>query len=863
MYGVLKYLSVLLKHGIALTIFCCLVMGTASAQRGKLKQARKLMDRKNYQGAIEIYLKILDRNDVAEAKVNIAECYYILSNQHETEYWYGQVVLSPQAGELAMKRYAQALQQNGKCEKAKIWCNRYLELRPNDLSMQYLLKACDEATINNLRAYEGLYDVRHMKKLSSADDDFGPTYFKDQVVFTTNRDAGIEWDVKDARTNKFFTELFVVDATLVDPDSFVYKHSKPKRYSKKLSSKYHDGPASFASDGSSVYFTRSSREGKADDGFIKLKIYKADAQGNDWGKPISLPFNSEEYNVCHPSLSEDQMELYFASDMPGGFGGMDLYVSYLENGRWSPPINLGPTVNTEGDEVFPFIHSDKTLYFASDGHLGLGGLDILFVKEEMLGIWGEPRNMGFPVNTGSDDFSLIINPERTHGYFASNREGGLGGDDLYSFVKLSIEVEILVFNKMDNVPLEGAEVYVSCSPVENFSTNADGKMLIELAMDKACDFAAEKFGFKPNSIRKGTEGLKAGSKLFVQIPLDIERIYEIIGTVKDEYENVAVPGALVTLVTSRGGEKNSVDVMTDAEGKYQFSDIQEGTECQIEVSKSGYTKVSTTFTTGEIGGAEDVVTRDLLIHCAGGPNCTDPPVNPKEIEPHCPGGTVVTSGDSLIHICPNGDTSLITSLDKNTTYYENQPKGVKRLLNIYYDFNSAKLRKDAYPALDSLLAFLEDYPDAVIELSSHTDARGTKVYNKRLSKRRAESVIRFLRKQGIRKKRLKAKGRGEEVMVNNCYDGEACSEAEHQENRRTEFHVISSSGKRFDSQKPNKILVNPCKDCDPVPAVEEAAPPSTEEKLLGTTEAQPIDDGPGFIEFTRTKGDDDKKNRRK
>ncbi|MCH2042906.1 MAG: OmpA family protein [Saprospiraceae bacterium] len=858
MYQVFKHLTNFSKHGIALTIFCCLVVGTASAQRGKLRQANKLMERKNYQGAIELYLKVLDKNDDSEAKINIAECYYILDNQHESEYWYGQVVLLPQADPVAMKRYAQALQQNEKCTEAKEWYKRYLDINPADMSAQMGLKSCNESVINNLKAYEGLYDVRHLEKLCSADDDFGPSYFQDKIVFVTNRYPGIEWDIKDATTERFFTNLFSVDATLIDPDSFIYNYSKPKQFSKKLNSKYHDGPASFASDGASVYFSRNSTDGRADDGTVRQKIYKSESQGGAWGKPASLPFNSDEYNVCHPTLSEDQLELYFTSDMPGGFGGMDLYVSYLENGRWSPPVNLGPTINTEGDEVFPFIHADRTLYFASDGHVGLGGLDVYYVKEEIGGIWGNPTNMGSPVNSGSDDFSLVINSEKTHGYFASNRDGGVGGDDLYSFVKLSVEVEITVFSKNDNIPIEGAEVYVSCSPVESFTTSADGKVMTELAMDKACDFAAEKFGYKPNSVRKGTEGLKAGAKLFVQIPLEVERVYDIVGTVKDEYADEFVPGALVTLVTFRDGEKDSISVPTDADGKYQFADIEEGTDCRIKVFKTGYTEASVSFTTGEIDGDEDIVTRDLVINCNGGPNCPDPKIDPDTIEPLCVGCTVEVSGDTIIHRGPDGEIIKIT-VNGEDEFIKPVP-GQKRLLNIYYDFNSAKLRRDAYPALDTLLAFLEEYPDAVIELSSHTDARGTKQYNKRLSRRRAESVGRFLKKNGIDRKRIKGKGMGEEVMVNGCYDGQECSEAEHQENRRTEFHVVSASGRQFDSQKPDNIRVNPCRGCDPIPAVEDGEPTTDVEPDPNEFTTEPEDDGPDFIEFTR---DDKHKNKNK
>lgn len=859
----------LLKRCFVWLLFMVLIVGSASGQtKAKLKTAKKYLDRKNYQEAIEIYLEILDKYDDAEAKINIAECYRYLRNPHEQEYWYGQVVLLPQASPEAMRYYAEALHRNGKYDKAKEWVKRYLEYNPNDMSAQMLKKACDESKIKNLKASGVLYKVQPVKELNSNVDDYAPTYYKDGIAFCTNRDRGSASVKIDARTGNPFSELFTAQVSPIDDCSD--RLSKPKKLHQKLSSEYHDGPASFSPDGSVVYFTRNNMDGKGMDGMVRLKVYKAEASGSGWGNPQSLPFNSDEYSVMHPSLSPDQTMLFFASDMPGGFGGMDLYVSYLENGRWSPPINIGPTVNTERDEVFPFIHEDpdkkeKTLYFSSNGHVGLGGLDVYFSKE-VYGSWSDPINLGSPVNSQADDFGFITNGKKTKGFFSSNREGDgtQGGDELYSFCKLSVEVEILVFNKNDSQPLEGAEVFVSCSPVESFVTDRDGKVRCELPLDKACDFAAEKQGFKPNSVRKGTEGLAAGDPLFVTIPLEVERVFDLSGTVTDGYSKTPVDGALVSMTVKCDGDEEKFQELTDAQGKYEFKEIREGCDCQVKVTKSGYTEAVVTFSTGDIGGETPLITRDMVINCKGGPNCPQPDdicngdPNCGKPHPYCPGcmSSCNATRDTLIirdamgvivgkQPCPGKDCPNCKGSEPIIPV--NPIVGPKTLVHIFYDFDDARIRKDAVPALKDLIAFMEEYPSAIILLTSHTDARGNRAYNKRLSNRRAESVIAYLLDHGIDKNRLRAKGMGEEVMLNECYDGVECSEEQHQENRRTEFQVVGSTTK---SSKPDKIKVRPCRNCPSTPEVEgegEGQPIDFETTEETTTK----DEGDKYIEFIK------------
>lgn len=835
-----------------------MVVAVAQAQRPKVKRANKLMANLNYKEAIELYRQVLDRYSDPDATLNIAECYRKLNNTHETEYWYGLVVLRPDADPIFNYYYAQALHANGKYDKAKEAVNKYIAVNPADISAQLLLKACNEDVVRNLRASGKLYKVENREELNTKHDEFGAIQYKDGVVFVTSREESSfkkEYNNWAEQSGANFTEMFFATATELEEGTYKYKYGKSEKFSNKLSSRFHDGPATFNSDGNEIYFTRNNMEEKGDDKIIRLKVYRSSGDRKSWTKPKSLPFNSEEYSVVHPSLAKDGTMLFFASDMPGGFGGMDLYVSYLEEGRWSPPVNLGPSVNTEQNELFPFIHEDGTLYFSSNGHTGLGGLDVYFAKENF-GTWTEPVNLGFPVNSNADDFSLTLNAEKTHGYFSSNREGGQGGDDLYSFVKLSVEIEIMVFDSVTQMPLEAAEVFTPCLDVESFTTNMDGKIITELPLDKACDFAAEKVAYKANSVRVSTKNMKPGGKLFVQIPLSLECVFTISGTIVDQYSNEPIADALVRLKTACDGEEDEQPVLTDSLGRYEFTEVREDCDLQVKVTKDGYTSAVTTFKTGSNCGrtpdgveTPPIVT-DLAINCIG---CND---------------TIDTTGgtgeDPLVvkeEELKNGDIKrtnedgsyTITDTEGHVKKYDQfgnllddrKPEGEREVVHIFYDFDDASIRTDAKTGLEILLDFLTIYPDAKVKITSHTDARGTKAYNTRLSKRRAESVVRYLIKKGISKKRLKAKGEGERVMINDCYDGIECSEEQHQENRRTEFFVYDyDGGKESKSSKPTNIKVDYCNDCPKASKVEDAEGTSTpsENSDTGTGDTTPTEE---------------------
>lgn len=273
--------------------------------------------------------------------------------------------------------------------------------------------------------------ITNETEINSIFQEYSPAFYQNGLVFIASNPAVNTDKKEDENTGKATTSLF-----------FAARYGngnlqKPMTFAEELTTKFYDGPLSFSKDGNTIYFTRTNlRRGKpikAKDELVKLKIYAATKKDNKWDNIFELPFNNAEYDCAHPSVSNDGRRLYFSSNRPDGFGGMDLYVSTLINGKWSDPVNLGPKVNTDKNEIFPFIHADGKVYFASNGHKGIGNLDIFCTMKTDTG-WLKPQNLPEPINSRSDDFGFIISGDKKSGYFSSNRASGKGDDDIFNFM---------------------------------------------------------------------------------------------------------------------------------------------------------------------------------------------------------------------------------------------------------------------------------------------------------------------------------------------------------------------------------------------------------------------------------------------
>ena len=616
--------------------------------------------------------------------------------------------------------------------------------------------------------------------------EFSPAFREDGIVFVTTKPASNKFKVLDKRINKNIMSTFQSqrdeDGTLKEPVPFA----------EQLMTTVHEGPMTFDKTGSTMYFTRNDyikgKIGRAKkDGIIKLKIYSAQKNGEAWVNEQELSFNSSEYNTTHPSIGVDDDILYFASDRPGGFGGMDLYYSLKESKGWGDPINLGPNVNTEKDEIFPYIHASGILFFASDGHLGEGNLDI-FYSNLIDSVWVSPENVGTPYNSPSDDLGFIIDRDKKNGYFSSNREEGKGEDDIYSFFmtgdtekfgiidggipekkmwvqvidratnKVIPEAKVIAMNmeglsittdeKGNEIILSGDETLTLSTEVPpnntiNGESDYNGKFPMKLK-DGEYILNISKEGYTSQQLTLNTVGLEAEEiVVYLEEPVDC---ISLNGTLLDEANQATLSGATV-VISNPNGEK--YELTSDLQGKFE-SCLKPGKKYDVTVINNGKEITRSSISTeNQTGDAPINVTFDV------------------------PGETKITSS-----------TSVRNTLTEGTRI---------ELTDIYYNFNDDNLRPDATQSLDALASIMKQYPDIEIELASHTDSRGGSRYNKKLSQGRADNAVQYLINQGIESYRMKPVGYGEEVIRNHCTDGVSCDENEHQYNRRTEVKVTKSN----------------------------------------------------------------------
>ena len=400
----------------------------AFGQGSKLNKADKKYDKYSYIDAIEIYEKVAEKGyKSVELFEKLGNAYYFNGELDKASKWYGELfALNKEVDSEYYFRYAQALKAEGKYEKS----NQYMELfakKTDDSRGKLFVQNKDYLT--SIDAVSGKYTM-DKTDVNSEFFDYGPTFLGKQIVFTSSRSEGNQYSKIHDWTKQNFTDLFVAS---IDNNG---KLGSVENFSKTVNTKYNESSPVFTKDGKTMYFTRNNyndgKKRKSDDKVIMEKIYKAELVNGEWTNVKEVPFSNDNYKTAHPALSPDEKTMYFASDMPGSFGNSDLYkVSIDSNGNFGSPENLGPTINTEGRETFPFVDTDNNLFFASDGHPGLGGLDIFEAKANK-NSFEKPVNVGKPLNSPMDDFGYITNKDGL-GFFSSNRDGGTGFDDIYTF----------------------------------------------------------------------------------------------------------------------------------------------------------------------------------------------------------------------------------------------------------------------------------------------------------------------------------------------------------------------------------------------------------------------------------------------
>lgn len=394
-----------------------------------LQAANAQYDNYNYAQAIPFYRDVLLLDNSLEAKTKLAECYRFIGDFAQAEYWYKQV-LPVVADPVYKLRYGQVLQSTKRYAEARNLFSEYARLDPWG---EQLVKGCDMA-MDVLSQSNLDYDIMPLM-INAAGSDFGAIRYGNGIIFCSDRrPTADQASAASLLPGGNYLDLYYSERSF---DGY----AEPQKLKGKINSAANDGPVNASPDGTVLYLTRNINY-KKEGGGIKLGIFESRIQADGkWGDALPFQHNNMAYSIAHPTLSADAQNMYFASDMPGGFGGMDLYICTRIDTFWSQPINLGNAVNTPGNELFPFIHPDGTFYFASDGLPGLGGLDIFATRRNM-GKWAAPRNMGQPINSERDDFGLTLTDSNADGYFSSNRSGAFGGDDLYYLKVLSLQTAI-------------------------------------------------------------------------------------------------------------------------------------------------------------------------------------------------------------------------------------------------------------------------------------------------------------------------------------------------------------------------------------------------------------------------------------
>ena len=420
-----------------LIIILILTTGSVGTVFGQIKAAKNEMAQYNYSKAIEILHQFIQKADPKtkeEATLLMADCYRLQNDMQDARAWYFRAIRLGNTEPLTYFYYAKALRACGDYEAAKKIFLRYDSLVPDDHRGKIYASFCDSAIAWDEKPYA--FEVNNARNLNSLSSEFGPVFYNDGVMFATDRIMSPEENKKSGWAGNGYLKL--VFAKPKQKDDYYGDYTLPQLVPEFFNNGSNEGPAMFSKNGDEVFITRAvkssdkSKDESENGQSNQLKIFSATKTGNKWSKMKPFFFNSNHYSVGYPALSPDGSSLYFVSDVDGGYGGTDLYVTSRDGEVWTPPSNLGPIVNTFGNETFPFMADNGDLYFASDGHPGYGGLDI-FVTRKVGNVWLIPQNLGKPINSSYDDFALAMYKNDSVGLFSANRPGGRGEDDIYSF----------------------------------------------------------------------------------------------------------------------------------------------------------------------------------------------------------------------------------------------------------------------------------------------------------------------------------------------------------------------------------------------------------------------------------------------
>jgi peptidoglycan-associated lipoprotein len=636
------------------------------AQQDFFKDAETAFTNKEFFNAIALYKKAYTKERKFETKALIifrtGECYRSIGDFKQSEAWYFKAIKANYTNPKAKLYLADAKRAQGKYDEAIVEYNNYKAEVPSDPRGEAGVKASELA--KEWTSKPTLYNIDNVTLINTKDREFSPCFVDrkyNKIYFTSTR-PGVKGNDFDATIGEFYSDIF---ETSVDKKGV---WSTPVALIEPVNTKNNEGLTSITKKGDAMYFTRCV---PVSNKVVYNQLWSSVRKGNAWGEPEKLPFCNDTNKFAAPAISDDGMTLFFSSDLPGGQGENDIWMAKFDKKekKWGAPINLGTEINTAGNEVFPYIHDDKTLYFSSDGHLGMGGLDIFKAESVAEDSWGNVKNMNYPLNSPSDDFGIIFESNKERGYLTSNREGTKGLDDIWSFVlpPLLFSIEGVILDSKFKEPIEGVTVKL------------------------------------------------------------------------------------------QGSDGTTVELKTDANGVYKFAENPAG---------GRYVNPNTSYVVSTQVG-NDVITKNSKYGF----------VNSSER------WTETTVGEKESKVFKGHNFSL-TSIEKFIKFPD-----------VLYDLGKSTLRAEAQDSLLFLYQTLLDNPTFVIELSAHTDSRGSDVENMKLSEARAKACYDFLVAKGISAARVIPKGYGEKALLItdkqiNVMKTIQEKEAAHQKNRRTVFSVL-------------------------------------------------------------------------
>lgn len=655
-----------LKIAFIFLMICMMHINSVQAQDKKLVKANETFKRFAFIDAADLYKELIKKgNNSAEVYTKLGDCYYYNGNYSEAAEWYGKIINSSNNSidPEYYFRYAQALNNSQKYKESEaVMQTYYSKVGKKDASKNWN----ETKLMAAIQKQSGRYNSIKGVVVNSPFSDFGTSFYdKEKVIFTSAKDTGVIIKRKHSWNEKSFLKLYTADITA---DGGL---ENPVLLKGEVNTRYHQSTPAITKDGKTMFFTRNNyfdgKIGADKKGTTYLKLYTAQNIKGEWKNVKELPFpiNSDGFSSAHPALSPDESELYFVSDRDNKFGNSDLYVVSLKKGAsiiGNDVTKLSDEINTLGRETYPFMDAAGVLYFASDGHPGLGGLDIFAAIKDQNGVY-HVVNMGNEINTSADDFAYAIQTNKK-GYFSSNRSGN---DDIYSFSEVK--------------------------PVD--------------------------FDFNINPV--------------------------VSGLLRDYNSKAPIEGVAVEIYNA-ADEKIST-LFSDKDGKY-VTNLDPFLDYKMIYRKSGLDEK-----TQLVAPLKPLEKREYLHEFTN--------------------ELVVLVGDKQV---------TIKTGDNLTDKLELKP--------IYFNYNGYKIRESSKAELNKVVELMIARPSVSVKVNSHTDSRGRDDFNMKLSENRAQATVDYLVKHGVSPERVSGEGFGETRLINHCTNGEKCTEAEHELNRRSEFIIL-------------------------------------------------------------------------